>query len=70
MIELDKLPENHPLRNTPLADIGTEFKHPQWDQFRPIERGRPLADSTYNTLSEEWIRYYKWRVPADVQTTE
>ena len=65
MIDLETLPEDHPLRNTLLIDLGAEFKHPQWTEFRPLERGRPLDKNTYNTLTGVWIEFFKWRVPGE-----
>ncbi len=62
-VELRYLPFDHPLRNTLLVDLGAEFKHPQWVEFRPLERGRPLAKNTYNTLDGAWLDFYEWRVP-------
>ena len=62
-IHLRYLAEDHPLRNKLLVEIGAEFKHPEWLEFRPIEPGRPLADNTYNTLSRGWVDFYEWRVP-------
>lgn len=62
-IDLKTLPEEHPLRNTPLDKIGAEFKHQAWDAFRPIEQGRPLANDTYNTLEGPWPIFFDWRAP-------
>lgn len=62
-INLRYLPYEHPLRNTLLLELGAEFKHSAWDEFKPIEDGRPLADNTYNTLSRGWMDFYEWRIP-------
>lgn len=62
-IHLRYLPYEHPLRNTLLLELGAEFKHSAWDEFKPIEAGRPLADNTYNTLSRGWMDFYEWRIP-------
>lgn len=68
-IDLGKLPEDHPLRNTLLVDIGAEFKHHHWQEFKPIVPGRPLADNTYNTLTGPWLAgFWKWRAPAPLGT--
>lgn len=62
-IKLKYLPDSHPLRNKLLLDLGAEFKHPAWEEYKPIEAGRPLADNTYNTLSRGWQDFYEWRIP-------
>jgi hypothetical protein len=62
-LDLEQLPEDHQLRNTLLVDLKAEFKHPQWQEFRPLERDRPLAKNTYNTLTGAWVDFYEWRVP-------
>lgn len=62
--DLKYLPPSHSLRNTLLIDLGVEFKHAQWPEFKPLERGKPLADNTYNTLSRGWQDFYVWRIPA------
>lgn len=66
-IELRYLRDDHPLRNTLLIDLGAEFKHSAWPEFKPLEAGRPLADNTYNTLSRPWTDFYQWRVPAPAE---
>lgn len=62
--DLRLLPYDHPLRNTLLVEIGAEFKHSAWAEFRPItEGGGKLDDNTYNDLSRGWQDFYQWRVP-------
>ncbi len=63
-VNLKYLRPDDPLRNTLLIDLGAEFKHPSWYEFKPLERGRPLADNTYNTLTGAWVDFYQWRIPA------
>lgn len=65
--DLQTLPEDHQLRNTLLVEIGAEFRHPGWLEFRPIEADRPLAADTYNTLKGAWKNFYQWRVPQQDQ---
>jgi hypothetical protein len=58
------LPEDHPLRNTPLIDLGAEFRHVQAHDWRPLEPDRPLAKNTFNTLYGPWMDFCRWRFPA------
>lgn len=66
-LKLKYLRHDHPLRDTLLIDLEAEFKHPAWDEYKPIEAGRPLADNTYNTLSRGWQDFYEWRIPIKFQ---
>ena len=63
-VDLKYLDPEHPLRNALLVDLGAEFKHVQWSKFRPLERDKPLAVNTYNTLTGVWVDFYDWRVPS------
>ena len=63
-VYLKRLPEDHHLRNTLLAEIRAEYKHIQGVEFTPVEHGRPMAEYTYNTLEEvPWKRFVEWRAP-------
>ena len=62
-VNLEKLSEDHPLRNTLLADARAEFKHFSAEEFTPVEPGRPMAKYTYNTLEGPWLSFIQWRAP-------
>lgn len=63
-INLRYLPYDHPTRNKLLVDVGAEFKHSAWAEFKPITMdGGKLNDNTYNDLPRGWQDFYEWRVP-------
>lgn len=63
-IDLKTLPENHPLRDRLLVEIGAEYKHINGHEFKPVVPGRPMAEYAYNTLSSDWTNFMDWRAPA------
>lgn len=70
-IDLKKLPEDHPLRNTKLDKIGAEFKHCRSAEFTLVEPGRGLANNTYNDLGGVYAgNFYSWRVRASTTTRD
>ena len=64
MIVLNKLPEEHPLRNIALGEIEAEYrwKHASSNvQWRTVKVGAPkLVDKTYNQLGEAWTNSDWW----------
>lgn len=63
MTILHELPTDHPLRNTPLAELGAEYqittKGQMWHTVRPAYG---IARNTYNELGAVWIENHVWRV--------
>ena len=62
-LSLADLPPEHPLRLTPLAQIGAEY---QWmntkepHQWHRVTKSSTTAKQTYNELDERWVGY-RWR---------
>lgn len=54
MIELHTLDTDHPLRNTPLIQIGGQYKHMGDKVFREIFPNFAIAKVSYNQLAEVW----------------
>lgn len=65
LVELATLPEDHPMRNKPLGEIGAGYFHVQsgiWHAAKPYGLGL----NTFNTLLDEggpWTRFCKWHAP-------
>jgi len=63
-VALADLPLEHPLRNTPLAQIGAEY---QWvntkmpKQWHRVNRSFTIARHTFNDLGATWTDSYRWR---------
>jgi hypothetical protein len=61
---LSTLPSDHPLRNTPLGQIGAEY---QWvntklpEQWHRVTKGATIARNTFNELAANWTESYRWR---------
>jgi hypothetical protein len=63
-VDLDRLPEDHPMRNTPLGEIGAEYRGVRGPYWLPVEPGRGLGLRTFNTLEDgPWVTFCKWRAP-------
>jgi hypothetical protein len=60
---LDELPEEHPLRNMPLADLEAQYQlltaGPGW---RTVKPNFGIANNTFNELGPVWRLNHKWRV--------
>lgn len=50
---LSALPEEHPLRNKTLAEIGAEVRNLRHKEFRPVA-GMVIARYAYNSLGYVW----------------
>jgi hypothetical protein len=65
VVTLADLPPEHPLRNTPLAEIGAEY---QWvntktpNQWHRVTKSFTIAKNTFNDLAANWTGSYRWRV--------
>lgn len=61
MIQLDHLPHKHPLRNTPLAEIGAKYR---WiyskGNPRTVLRAFAIGGNTFNELRGSWLTEYVW----------
>lgn len=58
---LESLDMLHPLRNTPLIEIGAErrlLSTPTWLEIHPKMK---IANNTYNELSTVWTETADWR---------
>lgn len=63
-IDLKTLPEEHPLRNTLLSEIGAECRRvSSAGEFNPIDPNRSLASITYNELNGPFLAFFEWRAP-------
>ena len=62
MIDLGELPEDHPMRNAPLASIGAEYKHCLKSEWTVIEP-HGLGTYTFNEVDGAWLRFNKFRAP-------
>lgn len=63
-INLSKLPPEHPLRNTPLHQIGAEYRNLKKRDFVSVGTIK-IHIATYNQLSGPWIECNEWRCLAD-----
>ena len=65
-IVLNTLPEDHPLRNTPLGELDAEYrwyKAADTAQWRTVRVGAPkLIPHTFNELGTAWTTWDIWRV--------
>jgi hypothetical protein len=68
-IDLKKLPEAHPLRTTPLADINAELRNnaAPSEEWRRVEMHWDIARQTFNALPLSWKTYADWRVAKPTQ---
>jgi len=61
MVRLDTLPQDHPLRNIPLCDIGAQYR---WvyskGNPRPVLRAFGIARNAFNELGQVWTKEYEW----------
>lgn len=70
-IDLGTLPEEHPLRNKPLGEIGAQFKHCRSPEFTTVTGSGPLSKSTYNELDGmHSTTLFQWRAPNPETTTD
>lgn len=54
-IDLKQLDKNHPLRNTPLIDIGAHYKMPESKVWSEIRSSYGIAKKTFNQLADCWM---------------
>jgi hypothetical protein len=61
IIDLKELPEEHPLRNTPLGEIRAEIRHILQTRWRSVVTWK-ISKNTFNELGSHWLVYNQWRV--------
>lgn len=58
---LDLLPEDHPLRNTPLIEIGAERRWKKGGAWKAVQQHWAIATCTFNYLGAAWTLHDEWR---------
>jgi hypothetical protein len=63
-IYLAEMPNDHPLRNKSLSEIGAEYQHKTLrpSAWRKAADQGGIKNSTYNQLGETWTKFDSWRV--------
>jgi hypothetical protein len=61
IVDLKKLPEDHPLRNTPLGEIKAEMRNIWQTRWQPVASWR-VATATFNELDSVWTECAQWRI--------
>lgn len=61
---IDEYPEDHPIRNTPLAELRAEARHRQLQSWKPISHWK-IGQSTFNQLGKVWTDHYVFRCGID-----
>lgn len=61
MLFLRSLPEDHPLRNSPLAEIGAEYRYSGTKPWRKVLPSFGIAPFSYNQLGDAWLLDKDWR---------
>jgi len=61
MIELNDLPPEHPLRNTPLITIGAFYQVNGAKVWREVFPAFGIANKTFNELGEVWVTWDRWK---------
>jgi hypothetical protein len=61
IIDLKKLPAEHPLRNTPLGEIKAEIRNIWQTRWQSIVDWK-IAKATFNELEPVWTEYAQWRI--------
>jgi len=61
-VDLGELPEDHPMRNTPLGEIGATCRNRQQERARVVT-GWAVASRAYNELAVFWRELNEWRAP-------
>ena len=67
---LNKLPEDHPLRNKPLIELKAEYQSKDsalWYEVRPAFK---IANRSFNQLASAWVQYDIWRVNVEDEWDE
>lgn len=58
---LKELPPEHPLRNTPLAQIGAERRNKLNKSWQSVANWK-IGKNTFNELAPFWLETSEWRV--------
>ena len=59
---LNDLPHDHPLRNTPLIELGAEYQIKDSKVWAKVTPPYGIAKKTFNQLGKVWTTWDKWRV--------
>lgn len=59
--DLKSLLTDHPLRNSPLSDIGAEYRFEGAKVWREVKPTFAIAGSTFNALGDVWKDGKDWR---------
>lgn len=59
--ELADLPYDHPLRNTPLIEIGAFYLIRDAKVWREVFPAFGIAKKTFNELGEVWVTWDRWK---------
>jgi hypothetical protein len=68
-IDLKTLPPSHPLRNTPLAEIGAHYRPKDSVAWRAVFPTFGIAKKTFNQLSEVWTKNDDWKATKEAPDT-
>jgi len=58
---LNDLPFEHPLRNTPLIEIGAEYQIKDSKVWAKVTPPYGIANKTFNELGAVWTKWDKWK---------
>ena len=58
---LSELPKEHPLRNTPLIEIGAEYKRFDSKIWQAVTPPYGISKKCYNDLASVWTEWDEWR---------
>jgi hypothetical protein len=64
-LDLKALPPDHPLRNTPLAEIGAQYRPKGSPGWREVLPSFGIAKKTFNQLSNVWTDNDDWKATID-----
>lgn len=59
--DLKLLPNDHIKRNSPLVEIGAQYKGVHDSNWRSVLPSFGIARNTFNDLGETWLASQEWR---------
>jgi hypothetical protein len=59
--DLEQLPYEHPLRNTPLIEIGAFYRNRDVKMWREVFPAFGIAKKTFNELGDVWKTWDVWK---------
>jgi hypothetical protein len=59
--DLEQLPYNHLLRNTPLIEIGAFYRNRNIKTWREVFPAFGIAKKTFNELGDVWKTWDVWK---------